>query len=106
MKENKETMAVAAHFLPKDQFLGFAGSLEPFQLTFFVDQQTNSESRAGLTDNTHHVRIFHSFIFRIFLNTMSPFTTPIASYSFLFVSDRRVSPWIGQHCRIICAGTR
>jgi hypothetical protein len=36
MKENKDTMAVAAHFLPKDQFLGFAGSLHPFQVTCFV----------------------------------------------------------------------
>jgi hypothetical protein len=34
MREKRETMAVAAHFLPKDQFLGFAGSLGPFQVTY------------------------------------------------------------------------
>jgi hypothetical protein len=35
-KENRETIAVAAHFLPKDQFFGFAGSLLPFQVTCLV----------------------------------------------------------------------
>jgi hypothetical protein len=34
MREKRETMAVAAHFLPKDQFLGFAGSSRPFQVTY------------------------------------------------------------------------
>jgi hypothetical protein len=35
MKEKRETMAVAAHFLPNDQFLGFEGSSTPFQVTYF-----------------------------------------------------------------------